>query len=39
VIANNVKIAAGTVIGAGAVVISDISAPGIYAGVPAKRIS
>ncbi len=33
-----VRIAAGTVIGAGAVVTKDIREPGVYAGSPARRI-
>lgn len=33
-----VRIASGTVIGAGAVVTKDIVSPGIYAGNPARRI-
>ena len=33
-----VRIAAGSVIGAGAVVVRDIDEPGIYVGVPARRI-
>jgi acetyltransferase-like isoleucine patch superfamily enzyme len=34
-----VTISDGVVIGAGAVVTKDIMAPGVYAGVPAKRIA
>lgn len=33
-----VKICAGAVIGAGAVVSRDIDEPGVYAGVPARRV-
>ncbi len=33
-----IRIASGTVIGAGAVVTKDIDTPGIYAGNPARRI-
>ncbi|MFN8185172.1 MAG: acyltransferase [Candidatus Nanopelagicales bacterium] len=33
-----VSIAAGTVIGAGAVVSRDITEPGVYAGIPARRL-
>ncbi len=33
-----VKICAGAVVGAGAVVTKDISQPGIYAGNPARKI-
>lgn len=35
---NGVKICAGTVVGMGSVVIKDITAPGLYAGVPARRV-
>lgn len=38
VVIQGVHIAAGSVIGAGAVVTADITGPGIYAGVPAKKI-
>lgn len=35
---NNVSICGGCVIGAGAAVVRDIHQPGVYAGVPARRI-
>jgi len=35
---NNVEIGKDTVVGAGAVVVRDISKPGIYIGVPVRRI-
>lgn len=38
VVANCVRICDDVIIGAGSVVIKDISEPGIYAGCPAKRI-
>jgi serine acetyltransferase len=34
---NNIAICSGCTIGAGAVVVKDISEKGIYIGVPAKR--
>lgn len=37
-ISNGVSIAAGAVIGAGAVVVADIESPGVYVGVPARRV-
>lgn len=37
-IRNNINIAGGCIIGAGAVVVKDITKPGIYMGVPARRI-
>jgi sugar O-acyltransferase (sialic acid O-acetyltransferase NeuD family) len=36
---HGVEVCAGCVIGAGAVVAGDVAAPGVYAGVPARRIS
>lgn len=36
-VSNNVSICHGCIIGAGAVVIRDITVPGIYIGVPAKK--
>lgn len=38
IVSNNVNICSGCKVGAGAVVIKDISEPGTYAGVPARRI-
>lgn len=38
IVINNINITGNCVIGAGAVVISSISEPGIYVGVPAKKI-
>ncbi|CAG9612118.1 UDP-N-acetylbacillosamine N-acetyltransferase [Bacillus rhizoplanae] len=38
VVSNNVNITSGCKIGAGAVVVKDIAEPGIYVGVPAKKI-
>ena len=35
---NNVSICGGCTIGAGAAVVKDIDLPGVYAGVPARRI-
>ena len=35
---NNVHIAGGCTVGAGAAVVSDLKEPGIYAGVPARRL-
>lgn len=37
-ISNNIEIGADCMIGAGAVVIADISEPGTYVGVPAKKL-
>lgn len=37
-VSNNINICSGVTIGAGAVVIRDIKEPGIYIGVPAKRM-
>ena len=37
-VSHGVSIASGSVIGAGAVVLQSISEPGVYAGVPARRI-
>ena len=37
-VSDNVRIAAGTQTGAGAVVISSITGPGVYVGVPARRL-
>ncbi len=37
-IVNGVSICGGVIIGAGAVVVRDVTEPGTYAGVPAKRI-
>ena len=36
IVSNNVNICGGCMIGAGAVVIKDITEPGIYVGVPAR---
>ena len=38
VVSNNLDIASGCTVGAGAVVIADILEQGTYVGVPAKRI-
>jgi sugar O-acyltransferase (sialic acid O-acetyltransferase NeuD family) len=38
VVSNNINICSGCIIGAGAVVVSDISESGTYVGVPARRI-
>ena len=35
---NNIKIGTDVVIGAGAVVVKDIEAPGTYVGVPARKL-
>lgn len=35
---NNISICGGAVIGAGAAVVKDITEPGVYVGVPARRI-
>jgi sugar O-acyltransferase (sialic acid O-acetyltransferase NeuD family) len=35
---NNVNICGGCTVGAGAAVVKDIAEPGVYAGVPARRI-
>jgi sugar O-acyltransferase (sialic acid O-acetyltransferase NeuD family) len=37
-ISNNVNITSGCIVGAGAVVVKDITEPGTYVGVPARRI-
>lgn len=37
-ILNGVKVAAGTILGANAVVTKDIDEPGVYIGVPAKKL-
>lgn len=37
-VCNNVNIASGSKVGAGAVVVSNITEPGTYAGVPARRL-
>jgi sugar O-acyltransferase (sialic acid O-acetyltransferase NeuD family) len=37
-VSDNVRIATGTQTGAGAVVVANITSPGVYAGVPAKRL-
>jgi sugar O-acyltransferase (sialic acid O-acetyltransferase NeuD family) len=39
VVSNNVRISEGCIIGAGAVVIKDISETGTYVGVPVRRVS
>jgi len=39
VISNNINICAGCMLGAGAVVIKDITEPGTYVGVPVRRIN
>jgi len=38
VVSNNINITAGCVIGAGAVVVKDITEPGTYVGVPVRRL-
>ena len=38
VVSNNVKICSGCNVGAGAVVVKDITEPGTYVGVPARRV-
>lgn len=38
VVSDGVTIASGVVVGAGAVVVADIELPGVYIGVPAKRL-
>jgi sugar O-acyltransferase (sialic acid O-acetyltransferase NeuD family) len=38
IISNGISIAAGTVIGAGAVLVAPIDEPGVYVGVPARRL-
>ena len=38
VISNNVNICSGCKVGAGAVVVKDITEPGIYVGVPVRRV-
>ena len=35
---NNVRICSGCIIGAGAAVVRDVAEPGVYAGVPARRM-
>ena len=37
-VSNNVKICSGCIVGAGAVVVKDITEPGTYIGVPARRL-
>jgi len=37
-VSNNVSVCDGCMIGAGAVVVKDITEPGTYAGVPARRL-
>jgi sugar O-acyltransferase (sialic acid O-acetyltransferase NeuD family) len=37
-VSNEIRIAEGTVVGAGAVVTRDIDSPGVYVGVPARRL-
>ena len=37
VVSNNVSICSGCIVGAGAVVVKDITEPGIYVGVPVRR--
>lgn len=39
VVSNNVNICSGCILGAGAVVVKDITEPGTYVGVPARRIN
>jgi sugar O-acyltransferase (sialic acid O-acetyltransferase NeuD family) len=39
IVNNGIKICSDTIIGAGAVVIEDIDQPGVYVGVPARKIS
>jgi len=38
VVTDGISIASGTVVGAGAVVVDNIFLPGVYAGVPAKKL-
>ncbi|NLN49475.1 MAG: acetyltransferase [Clostridiales bacterium] len=38
VIRNNVNICSGCIVGAGAVIVKDITEPGTYVGVPARRV-
>jgi len=38
VVSNNVNIYSGCKIGAGAVVVKDITEPGTYVGVPVRRV-
>jgi len=38
VVSNNVNICSGCNVGAGAVVVKDITEPGTYVGVPARRV-
>lgn len=38
IVSNNISITSDCIIGAGAVVIHDITEPGVYAGIPAKRL-
>lgn len=38
VVSNNLSVCASCMIGAGAVVVKDIDEPGVYVGVPAKKI-
>lgn len=38
IVSDNVKIVSGTITGAGAVVVKDINASGLYVGIPAKKI-
>ncbi|ANU22482.1 acetyltransferase [Planococcus donghaensis] len=38
IVSNNVKIIKNTILGAGSVVIKDINEPGVYIGIPARRI-
>ena len=37
-VSNNIDIASDCIIGAGAVVVKNISEPGTYIGIPAKKI-
>jgi sugar O-acyltransferase (sialic acid O-acetyltransferase NeuD family) len=37
-VSNNVNITSGCIVGAGAVVVKDITVPGTYVGVPARRL-
>lgn len=38
IVSNNVNICSGCKVGAGAVVVKDITEPGVYVGVPARRV-
>lgn len=38
VIKNNVSVCGGCMVGAGAVVVKDLAAPGVYVGIPARKV-